>query len=127
MGVGTFGEDGELFFELQLVPANGAPFLIPALLDTGFTNGWLVIDTQDLEALAWTEILGQVEMRTARGEGDFYIYKGRVIINGIEVVIPVHVGRGVPETAIGSAWLEIMKLVVNKPEGVLTLEFIELR
>jgi predicted aspartyl protease len=89
MGVGTFGEDGELFFELQLVPRNGPLFFILALFDTGFTDGWLVMDMQDLEALEWSEILGLVAMRTARGEGDFYIYKGRVIIDGVEVIIPV--------------------------------------
>jgi predicted aspartyl protease len=125
MGVGTFGSDGELFFELQLVPENGEAFFVSALFDTGFTNGWLVLDSQDLEALSWTEVLGQVSMQTARGEGDFYIYSGRVIIDGIEVIVPVHVGRGVPETAMGSAWLDIMKLVVNKPEDVLTLEMID--
>ena len=125
MGVGKFGEDGELFLELQLVPANGAPFFIPVLFDTGFTDGWRVMDTQDLEALEWLEVLGQVEMRTARGEGDFYIHKGRVMIDGIEVIIPVHVGRDVPETAMGSAWLDIMKLVINKPEDIFTLEMIE--
>lgn len=125
MGLGTFGADGELFFEIQLVAANGEELLISALFDTGFTDGWLVLNTQDLEALSWSEVLGQVEMRTARGEGDFYIYKGRVIIDSIEVVIPVHVGRDVPETAMGSAWLDIMKLVINKPEGVLSLEMID--
>lgn len=125
MIIGTFGEDGELFFELQLIPANGAPFAVPALFDTGFTDGWLLIDRQDLEALSWSEVLGQSKMRTARGEGTFYIYKGKVIIDDIEVTIPVHVGRDVPETALGSAWLDIMKLIVNKPEGVLTLEFVE--
>jgi predicted aspartyl protease len=125
MIVGTFGDDGELFFEIQLVPTNGAPFAIPALFDTGFTDGWLLIDMQDLEALSWLEVLGQVEMRTARGEADFFIYKGKVIIDNIEVSIPVHVGRDIPETALGSAWLDIMKLVVNKPGGVLTLEMIE--
>jgi hypothetical protein len=26
MGVGSFGDDGELFFELQLIPANGEAF-----------------------------------------------------------------------------------------------------
>jgi hypothetical protein len=37
----------------------------------------------------------------------------------------VYVGRDIPETAMGSAWLDIMKLIINKSEGVLTLEFIE--
>lgn len=122
MGLGTFGADGELFFEIQLVAANGEEFFVSALFDTGFTGGWLVLNTQDLEALEWLLILGQVEMRTARGNGEFYLYEGRVIIDGIDVTIPVHVGRDVPETAMGSAWLDIMKLVVNKSESILTLE-----
>ena len=126
MIAGTFGEDGELFFEIQLVPVLGTPFAVPVLFDTGFTDGWLLIDRQDLLALEWSESLGQTKMRTAHGEGTFYIYEGKVIINDVEVTIPVHVGRDVPETAMGSAWLDIMKLIVIKPEGVLTLEFIEL-
>lgn len=125
MGLGTFGADGELFFEIQLVAANGEVFSVSALFDTGFTDGWLAINTQDLEALEWSLVLGQVEMRTARGEGEFYLYEGKAIVDGIEVIIPVHVGRDIPETAMGSAWLDIRKLVVNKPEGVLTLEIIE--
>ena len=125
MIAGTFGEDGELFFEIQLVPALGTPFDDPVLFDTGFTDGWLLIDRQDLEALDWLESIGQTKMRTAHGEGTFYIYEGKVIIDDVEVTIPVHVGRDVPETAMGSAWLDIMKLIVSKPEGILTLEFIE--
>jgi predicted aspartyl protease len=125
MGVGTFGVNGELFFELELIPANGLPFRVPALFDTGFTDGWLVLNTQDLQALEWSEVLGQVKMQTARGEGTFYIYKGKVIIDDIEMIIPVHVGRDVPETAMGSAWLDIMKLAINKAEGIFTLEMIE--
>jgi predicted aspartyl protease len=124
MIAGIFGEDGELFFEIQLVPALGAPFAIPVLFDTGFTDGWLIIDRQDLEALEWSDV-GQTKMRTAHGEGTFYIYEGKIIIDDVEVTIPVHVGRNVPETAMGSAWLDIMKLIVSKSEGVLTLEFIE--
>jgi predicted aspartyl protease len=64
-------------------------------------------------------------MRTARGEADFYVYEGRVIMDGMELITPVHIGYDIPETLMGSAWLDIMKLTVNKPEGVLTLEMIE--
>lgn len=92
-------------------------FSVPVLLDTGFTNGWLIIGSQDMEALNWSTQLGQVEMRTARGEGDFSVYEGKVIIDGVEVIIPVHVGQDVPETAMGSAWLDIMELIVNKQEA----------
>jgi predicted aspartyl protease len=125
MSLGTFGDDGELFFEIQLVATNCEMFSIKTLLDTGFTDGWLVINAQDLEALEWPLIQGQVEMRTARGEEEFKIHKGKVIIDDIEFTIPVHVGRNIPETAIGSAWLEIMELIVNKPKKILTLEIVE--
>ncbi len=60
---------------------------------------------------------------SAWGRG--FIHPQRQGHDGIEVIIPVHVGRDVPETAMGSAWLDIMKLVINKPEGIFTLEMIE--
>ncbi|MBN3880367.1 MULTISPECIES: hypothetical protein [unclassified Nostoc] len=51
---GSFGDNGELFFEIQLVAAaNNDKFSVEALLDTGFTDGWLAINTQDLEVLEW--------------------------------------------------------------------------
>lgn len=36
-------------------------------------------------------------------------------------MIPVHTGDEIPEFLLGSQWLEIRELVVNKPEGILTL------
>jgi len=41
MIVGSFGNNGELFFEIQLVAGNGEEFPVEALFDTGFTDGWL--------------------------------------------------------------------------------------
>lgn len=41
---GKFGEIGELFFEIDLIAANGEVFSVDALLDTGFTTGWLAIN-----------------------------------------------------------------------------------
>ncbi|WP_313952559.1 hypothetical protein [Nostoc sp. FACHB-110] len=64
-------------------------------------------------------------MSTARGNARFNIYEGKVIIDGIEAVIPVHVGDDIPDTIMGSLWLDIMQLVVNKPRGILTLNMIE--
>ncbi len=66
----------------------------------------------------------QIEMRTARGEARFDIYEGKLIIDETEVIIPVHVGDEIPDTIIGSLWLDIMQLVVNKPKGILTLEMV---
>lgn len=44
---GRFGENKELFFEVIFVGANGEQFSTEALLDTGFTDGWLAINSQD--------------------------------------------------------------------------------
>ncbi|MFN6563344.1 MAG: hypothetical protein RMY28_026605 [Nostoc sp. ChiSLP01] len=64
-------------------------------------------------------------MRTARGEARFDIYEGKLIIDGTKVIIPVHVGDEIPDTIIGSLWLDTMQLVVNKPKGILTLEMVD--
>jgi predicted aspartyl protease len=119
---GRFGDNKELFFEIELVAANGEKFSIEALFDTGFTDGWLGIDTQDLDALKWALITSQIEMTTARGNAQFSVYSGLVIIDGIEVRIPVHVGEKLPETIMGSFWLDIMRLVSDKSNEILTLE-----
>jgi predicted aspartyl protease len=52
MGVGSFGDNGELYFEIQQVARNGDEFSIEALLDTGFTDGWLAINTQERGSFA---------------------------------------------------------------------------
>jgi predicted aspartyl protease len=119
---GRFGDNTELFFEIQLVAANNEQFYVEALLDTGFTDGWLAIEAQDLDALRWSAQTQQVEMVTARGSARFDIYEGKIIIDGIKVIVPVHVGDNLPETIIGSLWLDITRLVADKPNGILTLE-----
>lgn len=121
---GNFGDEGELLFEIELIAANGEQFLVEALLDTGFTTGWLAINAQDIEALSWPLLYPQVEMKTARGEDFFDIYEGRIILDGQEFVVPVHVGDELPDILIGSQWLDIMELVANKPRNILTLKII---
>ena len=119
---GRFGENGQLFFEIELIASNGDSFSVEVLLDTGFTTGFLAINSQDLDGLDWSLIAPQIEMQTARGECFFNIYEGRVIIDDQELIVPVHVGEDLPEILIGSQWLDRMQLVVNKPIGILTLE-----
>lgn len=119
---GRFGENGQLFFEIELIAANGDSFSVEVLLDTGFTTGFLAINSQDLDALDWSLIAPQIEMETARGECFFDIYEGRVIVDGQEFIVPVHVGEDLPEILIGSQWLDRMQLIVNKSIGILTLE-----
>ncbi|MEK0178903.1 MAG: aspartyl protease [Oscillatoriales cyanobacterium] len=117
---GTFGDQDELFFEVELIADNGLELPVDALLDTGF-SGWLAMDEQDLEGLDWIYIRRQ-EMRTARGEFDFDLYAGKIKIDNQEFDIPVHVGDGVPEILIGRQWLKNRRLVVDISAGVLTLE-----
>jgi len=121
---GRFGENGELFFEIELIASNGDVFPVEVLLDTAFTTGFIAMNSQDLDALDWSLIAPQIEMQTARGEGFFDIYEAWVIIDGQDLIVPVHVGEDIPEILIGSQWLDRMQLVVNKPMGILTLEIV---
>jgi clan AA aspartic protease len=117
---GRFGDEDELFFEVELIANNGLELPVDALLDTGF-SGWLEMDEQDFEGLDWIYIRRQ-EMQTAKGEFDFDIYAGKVRIDEQEFDIPVHVGDGVPEILIGRQWLKSRRLVVDMSAGILTLE-----
>ena len=118
---GEFGENGELFFEIELIAASGEIFPIEVLLDTGFTTGWLAIDSQDIEALEWPLVKRDQIMQTARGEESFDVYAGTVIFDGEEFTIPVISGDEVPENILGLQWLQTRRLVVDFPAGVLTL------
>ena len=117
---GTFGDEDELFFEIELIADNGLELPVDALLDTGF-SGWLAINDQDLDGLDWTYVK-QEKMRIAKGEFNFDLYAGKMRIEGQKFDIPVHVGAGVPEVLIGRQWLKNRRLVVDISAGVLTLE-----
>jgi len=121
MILGKFGAIGELFFEINLIAAEGEEFQVDALLDTGFTTGWLAINFQDIESLAWPILEHRRSMKTARGEAHFNIYAGTVIFGGQEFTIPVHVGDELPEILMGLQWLQTMRLVVDFPSRSLTL------
>ncbi|HEY9853217.1 MAG TPA: hypothetical protein V6D28_27340 [Leptolyngbyaceae cyanobacterium] len=118
---GRFGEIGELIFEIDLITSEGERFPIEVLLDTGFTTGWLALDTQDAESLGWSVIEWNRTMQTARGLEYFDIYEGRVVIDEQEYIIPVLAGAGIPESLLGLQWLKMMPLTVNYAAGVLTL------
>lgn len=117
---GTFGDEDELFFEIELITDNGLELPVDALLDTGF-SGWLAMNDQDLDGLDWTYVK-QEKMRTAKGEFNFDLYAGKVRLEGQEFDIPVHVGAGVPEFLIGRQLLKNRRLIVDISAGVLTLE-----
>lgn len=117
---GTFGDEDELFFEIELIAADGLELPVDAMLDTGF-SGWLAMENQDLEGLDWIYVKQQT-MRTAKGEFNFELYAGKIRIDGQEFDIPVHVGDGVPEFLLGRQWLKTRRLVVDITQGILTLE-----
>ncbi|MEG4233204.1 aspartyl protease [Microcoleus sp. Pol11C3] len=117
---GRFGDEDELFFEVELIADNGLQLPVDALLDTGF-SGWLAIDSQDLEGLGWIYIQRE-KMRTAKGEFYFDLYAGKVRIDEQEFDIPVHVGDGVPEILICRQWLKNRRLIVDMSAGILTLQ-----
>ncbi|HAG79821.1 MAG TPA: aspartyl protease [Cyanobacteria bacterium UBA12227] len=118
---GKFGEIGELFFEIDLIAADGERFPVEVLLDTGFTTGLLALDTQDTESLGWSLIERNRTMQMARGEEYFDVYEGRVVVDGQEYIIPVLAASGIPESILGLQWLKILPLAVNFTTGVLTL------
>lgn len=68
---GRFGEFGEIFFDIELIATDGERIPVESLLDTGFTTGWLAIDTQDAESLGWRVIKLNLSMQTAREEQFF--------------------------------------------------------
>lgn len=63
---GYFGSKGEIFFEIELIAADGSVIAVDTLLDTGFTD-WLAMDTQDVESLGWS-FVEREERLTAQGE-----------------------------------------------------------
>lgn len=121
---GRFGENGKLIFTIELITADGEQIAVDTLLDTGFTTGFLAVHIDDIEALGWTILTYEVAMETAQGIQYFGIYSGRVIVDGQEFVIPVHVGEDLPEILFGRQWLSLMKLIVDEKNGVLSLEYV---
>ncbi|WP_013322565.1 hypothetical protein [Gloeothece verrucosa] len=116
---GYFGSEGELFFEIDLIAADGSIITVDALLDTGFTD-WLAMNIQDAESLNWS-FEGEREMKTARGTANFNLYRGSISFEGEPLNIPVLVGEDISEILIGLPWLERWRLVVDKPANLLTL------
>lgn len=106
---GSFGEKGQIFFELDFLTSDGLNLPVDAMLDTGFT-GFMAINKQDLDGLDWAYI-GNEPLRTAQGETMFDSYLGKVLYAGDEIT----------EILLGSEWLKILPLVVNYQDGILTL------
>jgi predicted aspartyl protease len=119
---GEFGSNGELFFEIEVIAANGDILPIEVLLDTGFTTGWLALDSQDIQILGWSSIEPRQIMTTARGDELFDIFAGIVILDGQEYTIPVIATIGLAENLLGLQWLRTRRLVVDFPSNILTLE-----
>jgi predicted aspartyl protease len=117
---GVFGSGGELYFDLDLITGSGDVITVSALLDTGFTD-WLALNAQDAEGLEWT-LLERREMATALGEGEFFIYEGRVVFDGEGSIVPVVVGDGISGVLLGLKWLDERRLIVDRKKNILILE-----
>lgn len=118
---GYFGERGELFFEIDLISADGSIVTVDALLDTGFTD-WLAMNIQDIESLGWSFVREQ-RKNTAQGEGEFNLYQGAVVFDSQKVIIAVVGGEEITDLLIGLPWLETRRLVVDRKAALLTLGF----
>ncbi|MEL6458388.1 MAG: aspartyl protease [Cyanobacteria bacterium J06621_15] len=116
---GVFGKNGELFFEISLIAADGSDLIENALFDTGCTD-WLVMNVQDIECLEWT-FLREQKRQTAKGLGDFYFYQGTVIFNNQELTIPALGGEEINEILIGLPWLESRRLIVDRKANILSI------
>lgn len=116
---GKFGNDDELFFEIELITADGLNLPVDTLLDTGF-SGWLAFDKQDLDGLGWS-YLQEETMKTAKGDQTFELYLGIVKFEQQQLTIPVHVGNGLSEFLLGRKWLKNRRLVVEKEANLLQL------
>ena len=116
---GFLGDEDALLFEISLIASDGLELPVDAMLDTGFSD-FLAINDQDIDALGWEHLREQI-MCTARGDVKFNIYIGKVIFDGQEYDIPVHVGKDLSEVLLGRQWLQSKRLVVDIPSSVLTL------
>lgn len=76
MIAGRFGENGQIYFEIDLITRDGLNFSTEAMLDNGFTE-LLAISQQDLESLDWT-FISQDKLRTTQRGATFDIYLGKL-------------------------------------------------
>ncbi|MEC4815627.1 MAG: hypothetical protein SAK29_20470 [Scytonema sp. PMC 1069.18] len=51
---GRFGENGQIYFEIDLIGKDGISFPAEAMLDTGFTE-FLAMNKQDVQSLDWSK------------------------------------------------------------------------
>ena len=106
---GRFGDEDELFFEVELIANNGLELPVDALLDTGF-SGWLAMD--NLGILDWRiEELKNWRIEELK-QATWRMNPGACTL----------VGAGVPSVLIGRQWLKNRRLVVDMSAGILTLE-----
>ena len=117
---GYFSNKGELFFEIDLIATDRSINTIDAMLDTGFTD-WLAMNIQEIDSLEWLFIKEQ-KKQTASGEAKFELYAGTVLLEGINMTIPVLGGEEITHVLMGLQWLKNRRLVVDKKINLLTLE-----
>jgi clan AA aspartic protease len=116
---GRFGDQGQIYFDIDLIDENGLNLPVEAMLDTGFTE-FIAMNQQDIESLNWT-FLNQDKLITAQGEAFFNIYIGKIIIDNQEFEITAFAGDEIQEILLGSQWLKIFTLMADYRKGEVTL------
>ncbi|MEG3437928.1 aspartyl protease [Pannus brasiliensis CCIBt3594] len=116
---GRFGDNGEIYFDIELITGDGLSLTVEAMLDTGFTE-LCVMNDQDIRDLGW-RFLNQDKLITAKGEALFDIYLGKVAIDRQEYEIPVFAGDEIQEILLGSRWLKQFVLFADYLREEVTL------
>lgn len=108
---GMFGNEGQIYFDIDLISDDGLIIPVEALLDTGFTE-FLAMNRQDAISLNW-RFLRQNKLKTAQGEAFFDIFLGQVIIDEQEFKISVFAGDEIQEILLGSQLLKQFTLIAR--------------
>lgn len=61
-----------IYFEIELVTAEGEEIPVDVLFDSGFTSGILAVHSQDIEALGWENLEQDLAIPTAGGFKSIY-------------------------------------------------------
>ncbi len=121
---GQITEQG-IYFEIDLVTADGEEVPVDVLFDSGFTSGILAVHSQDIEALGWENLEQDLEIPTAGGLSQFTAYRGQVIIDGQRLTLPVLAGDLPDEDRVllGYRILDLFDLTLDTHNKIAILNF----
>ncbi len=121
---GQITEKG-IYFEIELVTAEGEEIPVDVLFDSGFTSGILAVHSQDIEALGWENLEQDLAIPTAGGLSQFTAYRGQVIIDGQQLTLPILAGDLPDEDRVllGYRILDLFDLTLDTHNQIAILNF----